>query len=59
MRCFLRLQFFVDALELFFNAGDLLPCGFPLRRIQLIRSGSGQSPVNAVHNGSHDFQIAQ
>jgi len=58
MRFLLRLDCFVDAAELLLNAFDLVPCGFPLPVIQLRDSGARQSPLRAVHNRHHHFQIA-
>ena len=46
-------------MELFLNALDLMPCGFRLLLIQLSGGGARQSPVCAVHNRHHHFQIAQ
>jgi hypothetical protein len=59
MRFLLRLKFFVDALELFFNASDLLACHFALPSIQFHGRRAGQPPVSAVHDGGHHLQIAQ
>jgi len=59
MRFSLRLKFFLDALDLFFNANDLLSRGLPLLPIQLARSGSAQPPVNAVDDRRHHLQIPQ
>src|SRR6266581_826654 len=55
----LRLDFFVDAMELLLNARDLMPRGFGLLGIQLGGSCGRQSPLCAVHNRHHHFQIAQ
>ena len=55
----LREKFFVDALELFLNASDLLSRGFALLPIQLTRSRSGQPPMRPVHDRRHHLQIAQ
>jgi hypothetical protein len=59
MRSLLRLDFFVDAVELVLNALDLMPCGFRLLIIQLRGSGAGQPTLRAVHNRHHHLQIAQ
>jgi hypothetical protein len=58
MRFLLRLDFFVDAMELLLNALDLMPRGFRLLVIQLRGSGAGQSPLRAIHNRHHRLQIA-
>jgi len=44
---------------LFLNASDLLACHFALLSIQFHGRSAGQSPVRAVHDGSHHLQIAQ
>ena len=49
----------VDTAELILNARDLMLCGFALLVIQLRGSGARQSPMRAVHDGDHHFQIAQ
>jgi hypothetical protein len=54
----LRLDFFVDAMELFLNALDLVPRSLRLLVIQLRDSGARQSPLRAVHNRHRHFQIA-
>jgi hypothetical protein len=41
------------------NAFDLMPRGPRLLPIQLRGSGTGQSPLQAVHNSHHHLQIAQ
>ena len=41
------------------NALDLMPRGNRLVPIQLRGSGTGQSPLRAVHNRHHHLQIAQ
>ena len=41
------------------NAIELMPRGFRLLVIQLRGSGAGQTPLRAVHNRHHHFQIAQ
>jgi hypothetical protein len=46
-------------MELLLNAVDLMPRGFRLLLIHLRGSGAGQSPMRAVHNRHHHFQIAQ
>jgi hypothetical protein len=46
-------------MELLLNAIDLVPHGFRLLLIQLSGGGARQSPVRAVHNRHHHFQIAQ
>jgi len=55
---FLRLDFFVDAAELLLNALDLMPRRVRLLWIQLRGSGARQSPLRAVHDRHHHFQIA-
>jgi len=58
--CFLfRGKSFVDALELFLNARDLLARGFALLPIQLRGRRPRQSPMGAVHDRRHHLQIAQ
>jgi hypothetical protein len=59
MRFLLRLDFFVDAMELLLNALDLMPRGFRLLKIHLCDSRARQSPLRAGHNRYHHFQIAQ
>jgi hypothetical protein len=54
----LRLDFFVDAMELLVNALDLMPRGFRLLVIHLGGSRARQSPLCAVHNRHNHFQIA-
>ena len=46
-------------MELLLNAIELMPRGFRLLVIQLRGSGAGQTPLRAVHNRHHHFQIAQ
>ena len=46
-------------MELFLNVIDLLPRGFRLLVIQIRGSGAGQSPLRAVDNRHHHFQITQ
>src|ERR1700730_17183283 len=58
MRFLLREDFFVDAMELFLNAIDLMPRGFRLLVIQLRGSGAHQPLLCAVHDRHHHFQIA-
>jgi hypothetical protein len=58
MRFLLRLQFFVDALELFLNPCDLLASGIGLLSIQFHGHCAGQSPLRAVYDRGHDLQIA-
>jgi hypothetical protein len=58
MRFLLRLDFFVDAMELLLNPIDLVLRGFRLPVIQLRGSGTGQPPLRAVHNRRHHFQVA-
>jgi len=41
------------------NALDLMSCGPRLLLIQVRGGGACQSPLRAVHNRHHDFQIAQ
>jgi hypothetical protein len=59
MRFLLRLQFFVDALELFLNASDLPACDFALLSIHFQGRRASQSPLRAVHDGGYHLQIAQ
>jgi hypothetical protein len=59
MRFLLRLDFFVDAMELVLNALDLIPRGFRLLVVQLHGSGARQPPLHAAHNRHYHFQIAQ
>jgi len=55
----LRLDFFVDAMQLLLNALDLIPRRFRLLVIHLRRgSRARQSPLCAVHNRHNHFQIA-
>jgi hypothetical protein len=54
----LRLDFFVDAMELLLNALDLIPRRFCLLVIHLRGSRSRQPPLCAVHNRRNHFQIA-
>jgi hypothetical protein len=58
MRFLLRLDCFVDTVELTLNALDLMPRGLRLPVIQLGGSRARQSPLRAVHNRHHHFQIA-
>jgi hypothetical protein len=58
MRFLLRLDFFVDAMELLLNALDLMPRRFRLLVIQLRGSRARQSPLCAAHNRRNHFQIA-
>ena len=46
-------------MDLLLNALNLMPHGFRLLLIQLRGSGAGQSPLRAIHNRHHHFQIAQ
>jgi hypothetical protein len=55
---FLRLDCLVDAKELFLNALDLIQRGFALLLIHLRSRRPRQSPVGAIHNRGHHFQIA-
>ena len=48
--CLLRVKFFVDALELFFDPPNLLPRRGALRVIQLHCLSTSQPPMGAVHN---------
>ena len=41
------------------NALDLMPRGLRLLVIQLRGSGAGQTPLRAVHDRCHHFQLAQ
>jgi hypothetical protein len=45
-------------MELLLNALDLVPRGFRLLTIQLRGTGPRHSPLHAVHNRHHHFQIA-
>jgi len=54
----LRLDFFVDAMELLLNALDLIPHRFRLLVIHLCGSRARQSPLCAVYNRHNHFQIA-
>ena len=54
----LRLKFFVDALELFFNPLDLLPRRGTLLVIQPHRFGAGEPPMRAMHDRGDHLQIA-
>jgi len=54
----LRLDFFVDAVELLVNAVDLMPRGFRLLVIHLCGSRARQSPLCAVHNPHQHFPDA-
>jgi hypothetical protein len=58
MRFLLRLDFFVDAMELLLNALDLIPHRFRLLVIHLRGSRARQSPLCAVYNRHNHFQIA-
>jgi len=58
MRFLLRLDFFVDALELLLNAIDLVPHGVALLRIQVHGSGARQPPLRAIYNRHHHLQVA-
>ena len=46
-------------MELLLNAFDLIPRRFRLPVIHLRGRGASQSPLRAVHNRHHHFQIAQ
>jgi hypothetical protein len=59
MAFLLRWDVFVDAMELLLNAFDLIPRSFRLLVIHLHGSRSRQSPLRAVHDRHHHFQIAQ
>ena len=54
----LRKEFFVDALDLFFNPFDLLPSRDALLWIELHCICAGQSPMGAAHNRGDHLQIA-
>jgi hypothetical protein len=54
----LRKKFFLYALELSFNALDLLPCGVPLPSIEVCCLRAGESPMSAVHHRGNHLQIA-
>jgi len=58
MRFLLQLDFFVDTMELFLNALDLMPRGFRLLGIQLRGRCARQSPLRAIHDRHHHLQIA-
>jgi hypothetical protein len=58
MQCFLRQKFFLNAVELFFDPLDLLPCRGTLLVIQLHCFRAGQPPMGAIHNRGHHLQIA-
>jgi hypothetical protein len=58
MRFLLRVDFFVDAMELLLNALDLAPRGFALLAIQIRDCCAGQPPLRAVHDCRHHLQIA-
>jgi hypothetical protein len=58
MRFLLRLDFFVDTMELLLNALDLAPRGFALLAIQIRDCCAGEPPLRTVHDGGHHFQIA-
>ena len=45
-------------MELLLNPIDLVPRGFRLLVIQLRGSGASKSPLRAVHDRRHHFQIA-
>jgi hypothetical protein len=45
-------------MELFLNALDLAPRCFVLLAIQIGRRRAGQTPLRAVHNRRHHFQLA-
>ena len=46
-------------MELLLNALDLMPCGLGLLVVQLRAGGARQSPLRAVYDRHHHFQIAQ
>lgn len=54
----LREKFFLHALELFFNALDLLPCCVALRRIEFGGLRAGDPPMDPIHNRGNHLQIA-
>ena len=54
----LREKFFLHALELSFDALDLLPRGVALRRIEFCRLHAGDPPMSAAHNRGDHLQIA-
>jgi hypothetical protein len=54
----LREKFFLDALELSFNAVDPLPRRSALQLIQLQCCHAGQPPMSTVHNREDHLQIA-
>jgi len=57
MRSLLRLDFFVDAMELLLNALDLISRGFRLLVIQLRGSCARQPPLCAIDDRHQHFQI--
>jgi hypothetical protein len=48
----------VDALELFFNPLDLLPCRGALLVIHFHCRRAGEPPMDVVHNRRYHLQIA-
>ena len=54
----LREKFFLHALELSFDALDLLPCGVALWRLDVRRLRAGEPPMSAAHNRRDHLQIA-
>jgi len=58
MRFLLRLDLFVDAMELLLNAIDLVARGCRLLLIQLRGSSARQPPLRAAHDRHRHFQIA-
>lgn len=54
----LREKFFLDALELSFNAVNPLPRRSALQLIQLQGRHAGQPPMSAIHNRADHLQIA-
>jgi hypothetical protein len=58
MRFLLQQDFLVDAAELALNTLNLMPRGIRLLVVQRRGTGARQSPLRAVHNRHHHFQIA-
>jgi hypothetical protein len=58
MRCLLQKKFLLHALQLFFDPLDLLPRLRALPLIHFCGLRAGESPISAVHNRGHHFQIA-
>ena len=54
----LREKHFLHALELSFNALDLMPRGVALRRIEFCCLRAGDPPMDPIHNRGNHLQIA-